>query len=224
MGYAHAGKSSSEVSRKMKKEDADQLIRCVRECWWRLLIFFSVLLMFVTLVVYGWPEADWGFGWGAIGAVGTIVTGGVAVFIAWRQSRWMDELRKRDYFKVIHELSSALSYLSVVFDERHLKGVEKKDDLLKSFIYLRLPGAETDLRAIYENPNSNLLSNKILSHINFLLSACEILKQEGTYSDDSLYDLEKMAKSSALQSAQPRLEELCQLVRVEVKALSAELH
>ncbi|WP_336579365.1 hypothetical protein [Alcaligenes sp. CHO6] len=208
----------------MKKEDADQLIRCVKECWWRLLIFASVLLMFVTLVVYGWPAADLGFGWGAVGAVGTIVTGGAAVFIAWMQSRWMEQSRKRDYFKVIHKLSSALSYFSFIFEEKFLKGAEGKDSFIEIFISVNLPKAEEDLRAVYENSNSNLLSNKILSHMNSLLVACEILQKAGTYKDDSFYKLEAMAKKVVLRDAQPVLESLYKLVKSEVEAISAENH
>ncbi|MBH0311259.1 hypothetical protein I7E32_12885 [Alcaligenes faecalis] len=39
----------------MKKEDADQLIRCVRECWWRVLLLLTIPPSFVVWAIYGWP-------------------------------------------------------------------------------------------------------------------------------------------------------------------------
>lgn len=51
----------------MKKEDADQLIRCVKECWWRGVIVLSVPTALIAWAIWGWPlsvtlessAADW---------------------------------------------------------------------------------------------------------------------------------------------------------------------
>lgn len=93
MGYAHADKSLRGVDREMKKEDADQLIRCVKECWWRVGVLLFLIFIFVLLVLHGWPQGDWGMGWGALGAVATCVTGCAAVLIAYRQKKSSDAQR-----------------------------------------------------------------------------------------------------------------------------------
>lgn len=67
------------------------------ECWWRLIVFISVELLFVTLVTYGWPEGDWKLDWGAVGALATTVTGAAAVYIAYLQS----EIRKKEKIEKI---------------------------------------------------------------------------------------------------------------------------
>lgn len=51
----------------MKKEDADQLIRCVKECWWRGVIVLAVPTALIAWAIWGWPisvtlessAADW---------------------------------------------------------------------------------------------------------------------------------------------------------------------
>ena len=75
----------------MTEEKVDQVIRCVKECWWRVGILLALIFGFVLLAMHGWPEGDWIFGWGAIGALGTIFTGGVAVKIAYSQKKSNDE-------------------------------------------------------------------------------------------------------------------------------------
>ncbi|WHQ44238.1 hypothetical protein [Alcaligenes faecalis] len=77
----------------MKKEDADQLIRCVKECWWRVGLLLFLIFIFVLLVMHGWPQGDWGIGWGALGALATCVTGCAAVLIAFGQKKTSDEQR-----------------------------------------------------------------------------------------------------------------------------------
>lgn len=39
----------------MKKEEADQLIRCVKECWWRVLLLLTIPVAFMVWAIYGWP-------------------------------------------------------------------------------------------------------------------------------------------------------------------------
>lgn len=58
MGYAHADNSLRGVDREMKKEDADQLIRCVKECWWRVAILFFLIFGFALLAIFGLPSFE----------------------------------------------------------------------------------------------------------------------------------------------------------------------
>lgn len=61
----------------MKKEDADQLIRCVKECWWRVLLLLTIPLSLAAWAMYGWPivfnvkegAAAWVQAVGAVGAL-----------------------------------------------------------------------------------------------------------------------------------------------------------
>lgn len=77
MGYAHADKSSRGVDREMKKEDADQLIRCVKECWWRVLIIFAIPSFALVAVKSDWPWKE--SPWAAAAAVATFFAGVVAL-------------------------------------------------------------------------------------------------------------------------------------------------
>lgn len=79
----------------MTEEKADQIIRCVKECWWRVGVLLSLGLLFILLVMHGWPQGDWGLGWGALGALATSVTGYAAVLIAYRQKKSNDEFGER---------------------------------------------------------------------------------------------------------------------------------
>ena len=58
MSYAHADKSLRGVGREMKKEDADQLIRCVKECWWRVAVLFFLIFGFALIAMYGFPSFE----------------------------------------------------------------------------------------------------------------------------------------------------------------------
>ncbi len=67
----------------------------------------------------GWPSGDWGLGWSAIGAVATIVTGGIAARIAYVQyqdSRLAKEERRKSiqesFARSVNELESRLSNFS----------------------------------------------------------------------------------------------------------------
>lgn len=62
--------------------------------WIRAAIFFAVLLGFPSILIYGWPKGEWSFGWGMVGAVGTLVVGGVAIQISYKQTKWMSEKRR----------------------------------------------------------------------------------------------------------------------------------
>ncbi|MCC9162878.1 hypothetical protein LNA76_06000 [Alcaligenes sp. MMA] len=44
-----------EWAEKMKKDDADQLIRCVKECWWRVLLLLTAPIALVSWAIHGWP-------------------------------------------------------------------------------------------------------------------------------------------------------------------------
>ncbi|MDH4867963.1 hypothetical protein SBO82_13425 [Alcaligenes nematophilus] len=52
---------------------------------WTDIAAFGLLLFFALVMANGWPSGDWALGWSAIGALGTIVTGGIAARIAYVQ-------------------------------------------------------------------------------------------------------------------------------------------
>lgn len=96
----------------MKKEDADQLIRCVKECWWRVGILLLLVSCFVLLAIHGWPQGDWALGWGAIGAIATVVTGCAAVLIAYRQKKSNDERRSHLDWLARRDANQLLNFIN----------------------------------------------------------------------------------------------------------------
>ncbi|MDT8470699.1 hypothetical protein O3S74_018095, partial [Alcaligenes nematophilus] len=92
----------------MKKEDADQLIRCVKECWWRGLIVIS-LPTFASIAIFSdWPWQD--SPWVAIGAVATFSAVLTAIFIALHQRA--DEKLLRE-----HRARIAAAYIAPILDK-----------------------------------------------------------------------------------------------------------
>lgn len=82
----------------MTEEKADQIIRCVKECWWQILILFVVGLGLATTLFRGWPVflfkdsmAAW---FQAGGSIGAIV---VAVMVMLHQSKKQLELQEREW-------------------------------------------------------------------------------------------------------------------------------
>lgn len=95
MGYAHADQSLRGVDGEMKKEDADQLIRCVKECWWRVAILISI-----PAILTGWLLSDQktmtlALDWTALAAIGTFL----AAFAALRSSKVALRIAQRDWEK-----------------------------------------------------------------------------------------------------------------------------
>ncbi|GEM_PF-4545092 len=75
----------------MTEEKADQIIRCVKECWWRVGALLALILGFSVFVMGGWPEmsqttAAW------VQAIGSIIAICVAIFL----SHYDKELEKRN--------------------------------------------------------------------------------------------------------------------------------
>lgn len=86
---------------------------------WTDIAAFGLLLFFALVMANGWPSGDWALGWSAIGAVATIVTGGIAARIAYVQyqdSRLAKEERRKSiqesFARSVNELESRLSNLS----------------------------------------------------------------------------------------------------------------
>ncbi len=65
----------------MSKEGV-QLKGSAKSCCWCIATTLALVLGFVLIVLYGWPTGSWAFDWSALGALGTIITGG----FAWRIS------------------------------------------------------------------------------------------------------------------------------------------
>lgn len=70
---------------------------------WTDIAAFGLLLFFALVMANGWPSGDWALGWSAIGAVGTIVTGGIAARIAYVQYQDHQLAKQRKHY---HALSS----------------------------------------------------------------------------------------------------------------------
>ncbi|QCP82375.1 hypothetical protein D0C27_10980 [Alcaligenes faecalis] len=75
----------------MKKEDADQLIRCVKECWWRMALVLAIPLGIMALVFWGSPVTvaleDGAAAWvQALGSVGAVVA---AIYVLHKQRQDM---------------------------------------------------------------------------------------------------------------------------------------
>lgn len=166
----------------MKKEDADQLIRCVKECWWRLTVFFAAELLFVTLVVYGWPKGDWGLGWGAVGAVGTLVTGVGAIYIAYVQKKWIEDERNSDILKIENKLIPALVNLSIFVykkesvlsfgNYKNIKGI----DFINLF-HLNLDGHLDVIEEVYLDERSRRLKSNVIKAMYDVLAIKKAIKK-----------------------------------------------
>lgn len=80
----------------MNKENTDQVIRCIKECWWRVGVLIGVLFGSVLIAMHGWPQGEWGLGWGAVGAIASLVIGGVTLQINHTQKKWIEQKRGFD--------------------------------------------------------------------------------------------------------------------------------
>lgn len=156
----------------MKKEDADQLIRCVKECWWRVGILLLLVSCFVLLAIHGWPQGDWALGWGAIGAIATIVTGCAAVLIAYRQKKSNDEFRAnldwvatRDANQLLNEIHHELTFNVLLETENILKAENLNFDswlrTLKDVIAVRKRLPRADVRFDSQNFLDECLINAL---------------------------------------------------------------
>lgn len=67
----------------MKKEDADQLIRCVKECWWRVTVVLAVPSLTLVALYSDWPWKE--SPWAAASAVATLFAGISALWISMRE-------------------------------------------------------------------------------------------------------------------------------------------
>lgn len=66
----------------MTEETVDRIIRCMKECWWRVGILLALIFGFVLLVTYGWPQGDWALDWTALAAIGGLAAGFGAFYAA----------------------------------------------------------------------------------------------------------------------------------------------
>lgn len=80
----------------MTEEKANQIIRCVKECWWRVGLLLLLVFCFVLTLIHGWPSGDWGLGWGAVGALSAMAIGCIALKVSATQNRWIADKREHD--------------------------------------------------------------------------------------------------------------------------------
>src|SRR5690606_12252729 len=53
-----------------------------------------------AIALRGWPSGDWSFGWGAVGAISTVLLSGIAAYISYVQKKWMEERREADALRI----------------------------------------------------------------------------------------------------------------------------
>ncbi len=58
---------------------------------WTDITAFGLLLLFALVMAHGWPSGDWSLGWGAVGALGTVVLGAYAARISRAQHIAMEK-------------------------------------------------------------------------------------------------------------------------------------
>lgn len=94
----------------MKKEDADQLIRCVKECWWRVAAILMIVNAGVLIAVNGRPEGGWKLDWTAVAAISTLAAAIVALWLGLRQIQQTKSIRE-------HEARVVAAYLAPVLEK-----------------------------------------------------------------------------------------------------------
>ncbi|QRF90263.1 hypothetical protein CLH39_08500 [Alcaligenes faecalis] len=90
----------------MKKEDADQLIRCVKECWWRVMTVIGVLILGLIPIFSKWPWSE--SPWAALAAIATFFAGGTALWISQAELRSRQRLIRVQAIVMASELGIAL--------------------------------------------------------------------------------------------------------------------
>lgn len=97
----------------MTRENADQVIRCIKECWWRVGVLLVILLGFALIAMHGWPQGGWGLGWGAIGATASVVIGVFAIQVSYIQMEWLKEKRRFEKKRIVKKIEEIVFFLEV---------------------------------------------------------------------------------------------------------------
>lgn len=82
---------------------------------WTEVASLALLFVFVAVLVKGWPSGDWSLGWGAVGAIATIVLGAIAAHISNTQKTWLAEKRIADKSRITDDIWSAIADLFMTF-------------------------------------------------------------------------------------------------------------
>lgn len=69
----------------MTEEKANQIIRCVKECWWRVVLVFALPAVAAISILSEWPWRE--SPWSAAAAIATFFAGGSALWISLREAR-----------------------------------------------------------------------------------------------------------------------------------------
>lgn len=81
----------------MKQEEAEQLIKCVKECWWRVAILLALISGFTLIAILGWPRYELDQTMAAwVQAIGTLIALGVAIAVPAWQNKKLEERRQKD--------------------------------------------------------------------------------------------------------------------------------
>lgn len=139
----------------MTEEKADQIIRCVKECWWRVLLVIAIPVFLIALLLRGWPVIvtieDGMAAWvQAIGSIAAFV-GAVALYFMGEHHRRINQ-KKEEARHVTDVMRSveALAYTLVVtmdklYDEHYQYGLKE-----------HLPDGDEDAVTVYQLRNEIL--------------------------------------------------------------------
>lgn len=94
----------AKLEYRVRLDKLSQLMLLIKSCCWCFVVMLLVFFGFVLLVFDGWPKITWNLDWSAIGALATIVTGGIAAWIAVIQNRNSKFIRKQKRNVVIEDI------------------------------------------------------------------------------------------------------------------------
>lgn len=107
----------------MTTEKIEQLVLCIKECWWRVGVLLVILLGFTLTAMHGWPQGDWGLGWTSLAAIGGMAAGFGAFYAAYvalqiadkaRSDKAEEDAAKRGVYEVVFVGAYAAVYDDVV--------------------------------------------------------------------------------------------------------------
>lgn len=87
------------------------------------IIFVVIVCLFALVVMYGWPQGDWGFGWTALAAIGGLMAGIGAFYAAYmaleiankaRKDKAEEDAAKRGVYEIIFVGAYAAVYDDIV--------------------------------------------------------------------------------------------------------------
>lgn len=125
----------------MSEEKANQIIRCVKECWWRVTVMLSIPAITAIALFSTWPWKE--SPWVAMSAISTLCASVIALWLGLDQIR-RSERRKEREGRVIAALTCPL--------------IQKAAKILKQCINVLEPSQEKDFTDLTKAQISSLWS------------------------------------------------------------------